>query len=221
VDHVAVNQIPLRLESMLWAHRRRTIVASALLCQPVRNSGCDWGCCMQGNCAGAPPSAASMGLSGAPLLPLLPLQCFLIADTNLWRSGSQLWLDGLYVRYRRTGRYDRYKLINPFIFYFGSLWMTAVTLQGDGDGILDCQEDCGVYLQYGKMYAEGELLVCHTEWCSSLTPIAAPQRLLPPRHTCAPPCEGVALPRTACTNLLRTPLTPLQRLTCRLHIRGL
>jgi hypothetical protein len=94
---------------MLWAPRRRTIVAPALLCQPFRHSGCDWCCCMQGNCAGAPPSVASLGLSGAPLLPLLPYQCLLIAGTNLlWTSSdSQLWLDGIYVRYRCTGRFPQ------------------------------------------------------------------------------------------------------------------
>jgi hypothetical protein len=160
----------------------------------TRHCGCDWCCCMQGNCTGAPPSAASLGLSGAPLLPLLPYQCLLVADAQLLGMDSQLWLDGLYVRYRSTGRLmvghrgtsgfwrtaGYYSFIK--IHNLGSLWMTAVTLQGDGDGIFDC-ESCGL-LTLGKVYAEGALLVCHNAWCSSCAPIGAPQHLLPCHRAC-------------------------------------
>jgi hypothetical protein len=93
---------------------------------------------MQGNCAAAPPSAASLGLSGAPLLPLLPYQCLLITDMQLLQTdfNSELWLNGLYIRYRRTTRIDQ--PISEFILTAGNLWMTAVTLQGDG--VSHCRE---------------------------------------------------------------------------------
>jgi hypothetical protein len=182
----------------LQAHDRMTCTAMS----PVRHSGCDRCCCLQGNCAGAPPSAASLGLSGASLLPLLPYQCLLIADVNLLDTelDSQLWLDGVYVRYRRTGRFpldsSGYHFYG-FIFSYGSLWMTAVTLQGDGDGILDC-EKCGVDTSFGNVYAEGALLVCHNAWCSSCARIAAPQHLLPPHRACAirarPPARALPCP---------------------------
>jgi hypothetical protein len=225
-DHGPDNQIPLMLECMMCTPRRRTIEAPALLCRPIRHSGCEWCCCMQGNCAGAPPSAASLGLSGAPLLPLLPYQCLLIADVQLLKTSwdTQLWLDGLYVRYRRTGRFrpdaNGNHLAQPFIENWGSLWMTAITLQGDGDGISDCY-CCGLRIN-GKLYAEGVLLVCHNARCSSCAPIVAPQRLLAPHRACAiqcaPHCEGVALPHTACSTHLCRSLKPLERLSCRLHI---
>jgi hypothetical protein len=99
--------------------------------------------------------------------------------------------------------------------------MTAVSLQGDGDGIFDCQ-DCGLFT-YGDVHAAGALLVCHNARCSSCThrsttALATPSLRM--RHTCEPHCEGAALPRTACTTLLlHRPLTPLQRLACRLDIR--
>jgi hypothetical protein len=133
---------------------------------------------MQGNCAGAPPSAASLGLSGTPLLPLLPYQCLLIADINLLGTAyHELWVDGLYVRYRRTGRFlpnqDGY-LFDEFIYSYDRMWMTAVTLQGDGNGIVDCDR-CGQRHEF--LYAEGALLVRHNARCSSCTPVVAPQRL--------------------------------------------
>jgi hypothetical protein len=73
---------------------------------------------MQGNCAGAFPSDTSLGLSGAPLLPLLPYQCLLIADVQLLSTteNSQLWLDGLYVRYSRTGRYPLLRVLPASTF---------------------------------------------------------------------------------------------------------
>jgi hypothetical protein len=187
-DHGPDNQIPLMLECMMCTPRRRTIEAPALLCRPIRHSGCEWCCCMQGNCAGAPPSAASLGLSGAPLLPLLPYQCLLIADVQLLftEENTQLWLDGLYVCYSRTGRYppsEEGYHFNKFIVNLALLWITAVSLQSDGDGILDCQ-DCALdNREY--LYAEGALLVCHNARCCSCAPKAAPQRLLPPHCACA------------------------------------
>jgi hypothetical protein len=118
---------------------------------------------MQGNCAAAPPSAASLGLSGAALLPLLPYQCLLIADMDLLYavSTSQLWLDGLYVRYRRTACVDEFY---EFLKTESKMWMTAVTLQGDGDGVDDC-DTCGV-CSGGQVYAEGAMRATQERCCS-------------------------------------------------------
>jgi hypothetical protein len=169
---------------MLLAPCRHTILEAALTWQTIRHSGCDRCCCMQGNCRGAPPSAASLGLSGAPLLPLLSYQCLLIADVQLLWVDSQLWLDGIYVRYRRTGRVTSSEgHCNGFIFNQGSLWMTAVTLQGDGDSSSDCTV-CGL-VNSGDVYVEGALLVCLNVWCSSCTLITAAQHLLPPHRAFA------------------------------------
>jgi hypothetical protein len=120
---------------------------------------------MQGNCAAAPPSAAPLGLSGAALLPLLPYQCLLIADMDLLyaESPSQLWLDGLYVRYRRTARVDEFY---NYLKTESKMWMTAVTLQGDGDGVDDCKT-CGVW-STGQVYAEG---ACHSGAVLQLAPL--------------------------------------------------
>jgi hypothetical protein len=120
---------------------------------------------MQGNCAAAPPSAASLGLSGAQpaLLPLLPYQCLLIADMDLLFASrpSQLWLDGLYVRYSRTARVDSFY---EFLFTYGKMWMTAVTLQGNGDGVDDCTT-CGVW-SGGQVNAEGAMRATQERCCS-------------------------------------------------------
>ena len=89
----------------------------------------------------------------APLRDLLPGQCLLLADENLmWVVQGQLWLDGLYVRLTspRDGR-------DFYVFLFADspaeVWMTGVTLQGNGDGERDCS-DCGV-ISRGHVYAEG------------------------------------------------------------------
>jgi hypothetical protein len=125
---------------------------------------------MQGNCAGAPPSAASLDLSCAPLLPLLPYQCLIIADMDLLWTDFQLWLDGLYVRYRCTTRADSFY---NFIAVSGQLWMTAVTLQGDGNGVPDCAS-CGIRTDRHS-YAEG-MSPCPTHphvWCLPLCHIGS------------------------------------------------
>jgi hypothetical protein len=118
----------------------------------------------------APPSAASLGLNGAPLLPLLPKQCILVADTDLgwlYSPTARLWLDGLYFRYRRT----RYSRFYEFFRTGGKLWMTAITMQGDGNTVNAC-ETCGLWAD-GHAYAEGALHVTthvyHIKLCMYIT----------------------------------------------------
>lgn len=97
---------------------------------------------VQGNCADPPPSAVALQLSGDGLAPRLGSQCILTtpADT-LHVSAGSVWLDRLYLRLRATGVAD--PLINLVSANkAGRLWMTNVTMQGDGDR--DCQGvSCG------------------------------------------------------------------------------
>ena len=75
---------------------------------------------MQGNCSEQPGEElyAEMGLQGAPLLPLKARQCLVVGDQRFLDTSrgdsdseatelldiSRLWLDGLYLRYKRTPR---------------------------------------------------------------------------------------------------------------------
>ena len=60
-------------------------------------------------------------------------------------------MDGLYVRLREGA------FLGFLSTGLGSeLWMTGVTLQGNGDGECDCSS-CGVYAE-GHVYAEGARL---------------------------------------------------------------
>lgn len=59
---------------------------------------------LQGNCKEAPPTGASLGLTGAPLLPLVSNQCLIVLDRQLLATvfgNPLLWVDGLYLRYKR------------------------------------------------------------------------------------------------------------------------
>lgn len=76
--------------------------------------------CVQGNCEEEPRDElyASMGLTGAPLLPFRNRQCLVVTDQRVLDTSrgsdgtdagvplaiSRLWLDGLYLRYRRSER---------------------------------------------------------------------------------------------------------------------
>jgi hypothetical protein len=62
--------------------------------------------------------------------------------------------------------------------------MTAVTLQGDGDGVNDC-EACGVWSD-GHVYAEGAMHATQKR-CCSWRYIEAPA-LLTTRYPCAHKC---------------------------------
>lgn len=117
---------------------------------------------MQGNCGGL--FHAAPGIEGAPLRPLLPHQCVLLADENLITvDESSLWLDNVYIRLTAPRNIS----FNHFIDVRGSsskLWMSSVTVQGRGaiDGDKDCNA-CGLAVSSSaSVSAEGvhfELLV--------------------------------------------------------------
>lgn len=116
-----------------------------------------WSGHVQGNCAGAAPSF-KLPPSHAPLRPLLTGQCLLLADEQVLSAGSRLWLDGLYFRLTSP----RHRLFSQLIVTHGAgteVWMTNVTLQGNGDGQQDCYI-CGVGVaSNAAVYAEGVLLL--------------------------------------------------------------
>lgn len=95
---------------------------------------------LQGNCSGEVPEAllANLPMDTAPLRPLLPGQCLIIADAPFFVLGqANLWLDGVYVR--RQFKNSRAPF-SPLLQIYPSevdaelmvpprLWMTNVTLQ--------------------------------------------------------------------------------------------
>lgn len=110
---------------------------------------------MQGNCE-APAPDVELPTSHAPLRPFLPLQCLLLASDNLFQAnGTRLWIDRLYIRLT-TARHDLFtQLVEARA---GRLWMTEMTLQGNGDGVRDCWA-CGIYSWEGAtVYVAGAFL---------------------------------------------------------------
>eukprot|EP00892_Ulva_mutabilis_P012610 jgi/Ulvmu1/9721/UM055_0060.1 len=112
---------------------------------------------IRANCT-APPSevllAAARARSLAPLQPLLPQQCMLLADMSvvgiLEDSGVHIWLDGLHLRFARTLRSPAASTliaigsVTPHpVRKSSTLWMTGMTLQGDvaADGEPGAAED--------------------------------------------------------------------------------
>ena len=94
-----------------------------------------------------------------------PRQCLLLADTDLlYVGGTKLWLDGLYVRLT-TPRDDVFFRFIEVGETIGELWMTNVTLQGNGDGALDCYT-CGLDLWSSAVYAEGAIY----SYCACMPP---------------------------------------------------
>lgn len=85
----------------------------------------------QGNCESEVPESLKRKIpsSHAPLRPLLPYQCLLLADEQLLMlDATRLWLDGVYVRLTEP----RNATFGGFVELWGSstkLWMTGVTLQ--------------------------------------------------------------------------------------------
>lgn len=122
---------------------------------------------VQGNCAAATPTAESVGLlpnGQAPLRGFTPGQCLVAVDHELLVvSDSEVWLDSLYVRLVLP----RNQTFFEFVFVQGggdirvgpsaALYMTNVTMQGNGDDAVDCV-DCGVGVSFNSgVYAEGML----------------------------------------------------------------
>eukprot|EP00892_Ulva_mutabilis_P011349 jgi/Ulvmu1/8587/UM045_0030.1 len=89
---------------------------------------------IRGNCAAAP----QLQLEGPPLLPLLPGQCVIVADMDLWHVRfGRLWMHNLYLRHTASVRDDAVALVTS-TEPSGQLWLTQMTMQGAGayaDGI--------------------------------------------------------------------------------------
>lgn len=111
---------------------------------------------MQADCSGAAAPTFKPATGHAPLLTMKARQCLLLVDTDfLYIGGTSLWLDGLYVRLTEP-RGDPFFRFVEIGEETGQLWMTGVTLQGNGDGVLDCYT-CALDLWAASVYAEGAL----------------------------------------------------------------
>lgn len=112
---------------------------------------------MQGNCSAVPPSQDLLLLpeGAAPLQPLKQQQCVLIVSGNLFTvDESDLWMDNIYVRARVEPDSDPFQEMLEMRDE-ARVWMTNVTLQGDGTKKEICKE-CGLEALYDvKLYAKG------------------------------------------------------------------
>eukprot|EP00892_Ulva_mutabilis_P011575 jgi/Ulvmu1/8790/UM048_0045.1 len=91
---------------------------------------------IRGNCTAPMPSAESLGLSGAPLLPAAESTCLVATDKDLlYAWHGSVWLDRLYMRLTRTERTDLPVLLHVHRSPAGALWATRCVLQGDGQGL--------------------------------------------------------------------------------------
>ena len=83
--------------------------------------------------------------------------------SNIMSVFEQLWLDNLYVRL--TSPRDVNFLHFLAAYEDAELWMTGVTLQGNGDGERDC-DHCGIQ-SAGSVYAEGAVIpTCVHAWAA-------------------------------------------------------
>jgi hypothetical protein len=115
---------------------------------------------MQGNCAAEMPTSEELGLppGAPPLRPRVGRQCLLLADGAVLATGegAEVWVDGLYVRLG-TPRQEEFQ---EFVAAKGKdtmLWLTQVTLQGNGGARKVCAE-CGLDVGLNAAaYAEGSV----------------------------------------------------------------
>lgn len=111
---------------------------------------------MQGNCTHAdikPSELLRLPDYKAPLRGVRPQQCLIALNSGFLKAvGPSLWIDNIFFRLHKSTDEKR---IAPFVdFSTADVWMTKVTMQGDGDGIPDCTI-CGFYSVFGAIYAEG------------------------------------------------------------------
>ena len=113
---------------------------------------------MQGNCDESALPDLDLPPSHAPLRPLKPGQCLLLANNNLFEvNGTKLWIDNLHIRLT-VARDDQFSHLVEVRGASGELWMTNMSIQGNGDGVRDCWA-CGLYAwEAGKTYVSGVLL---------------------------------------------------------------
>lgn len=110
---------------------------------------------VQGNCADSLNSEA-LDVDGiAPLDNMEAWQCAILTDMPLGSLGDNTWLHNLYIRHHRTTRDSLVQVV----LWCGSpecnLWLTKVTLQGDGK---DDPWFGGIQVTAGQMYADGTTL---------------------------------------------------------------
>ena len=110
---------------------------------------------MQGNCEGAEVPELNLPSGHAPLRDMQARQCLLLADAEVMDVNGSLWLDSLYMRLTAPRDED-----GEFLEFIDSstategLYMTGVTLQGNGDGVQDCFS-CAIFVDSSAVYAEG------------------------------------------------------------------
>lgn len=100
---------------------------------------------LQGNCT-EQPSRRGLGIEGATLLGMKHAQCMLVTDARVMIAVDSLWLDGVYIRLKRRN------MDTPlsFITAESTMWMTHVSIQGDGFG----STGSAFIAKYGSFYAE-------------------------------------------------------------------
>lgn len=132
---------------------------------------------LQGYCLDPPPQLA-ISSTQSPLRPFVPGQCLLAVDQSLLVvNDSNLWLNSLYIRITAPRNETFFELVyvqgNGPISEGASaaVFITNVTLQGNGDDVRDCL-DCGITADLNAgVYAEGSALVqllSQTQLCGSL-----------------------------------------------------
>lgn len=107
---------------------------------------------MQGNCQDS-TTAADLDLTGvAPLDTLNPGQCVILTDINLMTPKQEMWLHNLYIRRHSTIRSDDNGSIIQCVSDDCKMWLTEVTLQGDGN-----QDPFfgGLAVSGGQLYGDG------------------------------------------------------------------
>jgi hypothetical protein len=105
---------------------------------------------LQGNCSANPPAELLASLSDTVLEPLLPGQCLLVTDGDLFDiMENDLWLDSVYIRLKRTNRDSLPSFV--YVDANGALFMTAVTLQGDDSAT----GQCGALTVHSRVFAKG------------------------------------------------------------------
>lgn len=117
---------------------------------------------MQGNCSHAPPLALDQldSVMHVPLRDMNPGQCLVLVGSGFIELFNfDLWLDNLYLRLHKAGPDDNSNSMKALVDgHNGGLWITNVTMQGDGDNRTDCR-DCGAAFLSSVAYIEGSIPV--------------------------------------------------------------
>jgi hypothetical protein len=113
---------------------------------------------IQGNCS-SEPSFLALGLSGGGLPTRTPGQCVLVTDQALMKLHRQnLWLDSLHIQF--VGSSHAYSCCNSVLLHVSgagtaNLWLTTVTLQGEGGAFSSSYYAGAIEVDGAQLYAEG------------------------------------------------------------------